>query len=229
MSFQKATRELRTPLLLIQATSGSGKTYSSLCLMKGITSGGKMAIIDTENKRSAIYADEFDFFIRNLAPNEQNINGYIAAMEEAKDKVDGLIVDGISPAWKDLLEKSNKMEGNSYQNWGKLTPLQDKFISYIQNYPKPLICTVRMKQGTALEVNEKGKTVVKKVGLEAVQRNDLEYEFDIAFTIDRDSHKASLAKCNYREVEKYFEENGGEVLLTEEVGQILSKIIKRLS
>ena len=226
MSFQKATREIRTPLLLIQATSGSGKTYSSLCLMKGITSGGKMAIIDTENKRSAIYADEFDFFIRNLAPNEQNINGYIAAMEEAKDKVDGLIVDGISPAWKDLLEKSNKMEGNSYQNWGKLTPLQDKFISYIQNYPKPLICTVRMKQGTALEVNEKGKTVVKKVGLEAVQRNDLEYEFDIAFTIDRDSHKASLAKCNYREVEKYFEENGGEVLLTEEVGQILSKIIK---
>ena len=226
MSFQKATRELRTTLLLIQATSGSGKTYSSLCLMKGITSGGKMAIIDTENKRSAIYADEFDFFIRNLAPNEQNINGYIAAMEEAKDKVDGLIVDGISPAWKDLLEKSNKMEGNSYQNWGKLTPLQDKFISYIQNYPKPLICTVRMKQGTALEVNEKGKTVVKKVGLEAVQRNDLEYEFDIAFTIDRDSHKASLAKCNYREVEKYFEENGGEVLLTEEVGQILSKIIK---
>ena len=226
MSFQKATRELRTPLLLIQATSGSGKTYSSLCLMKGITSGGKMAIIDTENKRSAIYADEFDFFIRNLAPNEQNINGYIAAMEEAKDKVVGLIVDGISPAWKDLLEKSNKMEGNSYQNWGKLTPLQDKFISYIQNYPKPLICTVRMKQGTALEVNEKGKTVVKKVGLEAVQRNDLEYEFDIAFTIDRDSHKASLAKCNYREVEKYFEENGGEVLLTEEVGQILSKIIK---
>lgn len=226
MSFQKAKIEQRIPLWLIQASSGSGKTYSALCLMKGIVNGGKMAVIDTENRRSAIYANDFDFFIRDLAPNEQNINGYIAAMEEAKDKVDGLIVDGLSPAWKDLLDKSNKMEGNSFHNWGKLSPLQDKFLSYIQNYPKPLICTVRMKQGYAMEVNDKGKTVVKKVGLEPVQRNDLDYEFDISFTIDRDSHKASLGKCNYKQVEKYFEENGGEVLLTEEVGKILVKIIK---
>lgn len=225
MSFQKATRELRQCIILIQAPSGSGKTYSALSLMKGITNGGKIAVIDTENKSSATYADEFDFFIKDLSPSEQSINGFITAMEEAKDKVDGLIVDGITPAWKDILEKANKM-GGGFKDWQALTPLQDKFMKYIQGYPKPLIVTVRMKQGYAMETNDKGKAVVKKVGLEPVQRNDLSYEFDVVFNIDRDSHKASLDKCRYKELNKYFEDNQGEVLLTEEVGQLISKAIK---
>lgn len=225
MSFSKATRELRNIIILIQAPSGAGKTYSALSLMKGLTNNGKIAVIDTENRSSATYANEFDFFIKDLTPAEQNINGFTTAMDMAKDKVDGLIVDGLTPAWKDILEKANKM-GGGFKDWQALTPLQDKFMKNIQGYPKPLICTVRMKQGFAMEINDKGKTVVKKVGLEAQQRNDLSYEFDLVFTIDRDSHKASLDKCRFKELNEYFESQGGEVLLTEEVGVIIKKAIK---
>ena len=60
MSFTKATRELRQIVILIQASSGAGKTYSALSLMKGLTSNGKIAVIDTENRSSATYANEFD-------------------------------------------------------------------------------------------------------------------------------------------------------------------------
>ena len=225
MSFQKATRELRQVVILLQASSGSGKTYSALTLMKGLTEGGKIAVIDTENRSSAIYANEFDFYIKDLPPTEQNINGFIAAMELAKDKVDGLIVDGITPAWKDILDRANR-SGGGFKDWQALTPLQDKFMKYIQGYPKPLICTVRMKQGYAMEVNDKGKTVVKKIGLEAQQRNDLSFEFDLVFNIDSVSHKASLDKCRYKELNEYFEDKGGEVLLTEEVGESIKQAIK---
>lgn len=226
MTFQKATRELRVPKILISAVSGGGKTLSAIKLMRGLIGDKPFGLVDAESRSSAIYANEYEFFMHDLVDAEQNINGYIKVMEEAKATLKGLIVDGITPAWKDILEKSNKMEGSSYQNWGKLTPLQDKFMKYIVSFSLPLICTVRSKQGYAMEVNDKGKTVVRKVGLEIEQRNTSDYEFDIHFSIDQSTHRARIEKCRYKEIEEYWNTNGGEVLLTEKVGQIIKKAIK---
>lgn len=226
MSFQKAVRELRIPKIFITSVSGGGKTLSSIKLMRGLIGDKPFGLIDSESRSSAIYANEYEFFMHDLVDTEQSINGYIKVMEEAKSTMKGLIVDGITPAWKDILDKSNKMDGNSFQNWGKLTPFQDKFMKYIVSYPLPLICTCRMKQGYAQEVNDKGKTVIKKIGLSIEQRDTTDYEFDIHFILDNEHHKAKIEKCRYKEVEEYWNANGGEVLLTEEVGQIIKKAIK---
>jgi hypothetical protein len=226
MSFQKATRELRIPKILLSGVSGGGKTLSAIKVMRGLIGDKSFGIIDAESRSSAIYAKDYDFMMCDLVDSEQNINGYIKAMEDAKSVIKGLIVDGITPAWKDILDKSSRMEGSSYQNWGKLTPLQDKFMKYIVSYPLPLVCTVRSKQGYVLELNDKGKQVPKKVGLEIEQRNSSDYEFDIHISIDQSTHKGKIEKCRYSEVEDYFNQNGGEVLLTEEVGVIIKKAIK---
>ena len=53
--FQKATRKQAKLKLAVTGPSGSGKTYSALMLAKGI--GGKIALIDTENKSASLYAE----------------------------------------------------------------------------------------------------------------------------------------------------------------------------
>lgn len=226
--FQKAQRGTRVPKILLTGPAGGGKTKSALRLMKGLVGNKTIALIDTENASSTIYANEFEFLIANLPKSEQNVAGYQRAMNSAitDAKASGVIVDSITPAWKDILDRSNKMEGNSFTNWGKLTPIQESFKDFIIAYQVPLICTVRSKQGYVLEVNEKGKTAPKKVGLEMEQGKDIDYDFDIVFKIDQQTHLASIDKCRYTEVEDYFNQNQGELLLTEEVGEIIRNIVR---
>ena len=228
MSFQKATRGIRPPKILLSGPAGGGKTKSALRLMQGLIGKSSMLVVDTENNSSTIYANEFDFLIHNMEEKDQTIKGYIEVMDKAKTDgtIKGLILDGITPAWKYILDLSNKMEGNSYTNWSKLTPLYDNFKKAVVNYSLPLICTVRSKQDYVLEMNDKGKQVPKKVGLAMEAGKDIDFDFDIVFAIDQTTNMARIDKCRYSEVVEYFKDKGGDVLLTEEVGAIIKKAIK---
>lgn len=228
MSFQKAVRGIRPPKILLSGPAGGGKTKSALRLMEGLIGKANKLVVDSENNSSSIYANEFDFLIHNLEDKDQTIKGYIEVMDRAKVEgtIKGVILDGVTPAWKYILDLSNKMEGNSYTNWAKLTPMFDNFKKAIINYPLPLICTVRSKQDYVLELNEKGKQVPKKVGLAMETGKDLDFDFDIVFAIDQATNLARIDKCRYSEIVEYFKDKGGEVLLTEEVGQIIKKAIK---
>lgn len=228
MTFQKATRGIRPPKILLSGPAGGGKTKSALRLMEGLIGNAPKLVVDSENNSSSIYANEFEFLIHNLEDKDQTIKGYLEVMDKAKAEgtIKGVIIDGVTPAWKYILDLSNKMEGNSYTNWAKLTPMFDNFKKAIINCPLPLICTVRSKQDYVLELNEKGKQVPKKVGLAMETGKDLDFDFDIVFAIDQTTNFARIDKCRYSEIVVYFKNKGGEVLLTEEVGQIIKKAIK---
>lgn len=226
MSFQKATRGIRPPKILISGPAGGGKTKSALRLMEGLIGKVPKLVVDSENNSSSIYANEFDFLIHNLESKDQTVKGYLEILEKAKTESKGVILDGITPAWKYILDLSNKMEGNSYTNWAKLTPLFDNFKNALIAFPLPLICTVRSKQDYVLELNDKGKQVPKKVGLAMETGKDLDFDFDIVFAVDQTTNMARIDKCRYTEIVEYFKDKGGEVLLTEEVGTIIKKAIK---
>jgi hypothetical protein len=56
---ETATRKASPVSVFVQGVSGSGKTYSSLLLARGLAGPGeKIGIIDTEGGRSLIYADD---------------------------------------------------------------------------------------------------------------------------------------------------------------------------
>ena len=84
------------------------------------------------------------------------------------------------------------MQGNSFTNWGKITPLHNAFVQKIQQSPCHIIATIRSKQDYLMQT-QNGKTTVEKVGLKMIQRNGLEYEFTTLLDLNI-AHQAKAEK-----------------------------------
>lgn len=199
--FQKAQKSQVKLRVSIIGPSGSGKTKGALLIATGISNGGKIAVADTENGSSALYADEFNFDMVKIAP-PYTTDKYLEAMADAaKAGYTTLILDSITHQWAGeggLLQRKEALDqrgGDSFRNWGKMTPEQNKFISAILNSPINLICTIRSKTEYAMTGGGDGKKAsVKKLGMAPVQRDGVDYEFDLVLDVDRDSHMALAAK-----------------------------------
>ena len=206
MAFIKATKIVKKARIGLAGPAGSGKTLSALLIAKVF--GKKIAVIDAENFSSVAYAGDvvlngktvkLDFDVNALQP-PYTIDKYIAALGEAGD-YDVVIIDGISPAWAGeggLLEKVDQIASrsnskNSYFAWRNVTPEHNKFIDAMLHCKTNLIVTMRSKVEYALVENDKGKTVPKKMGLAPIQREGMDYEFDIVFDIDI-NHSAIASK-----------------------------------
>jgi hypothetical protein len=118
---------------------------------------------------------------------------YIEAINVCeRANMDVIIIDSISHCWDNLLDFHANLQGNSFTNWAKVTPRQNMFIQRILNSPCHIIATMRSKQDYVL--NEKnGKMIPEKVGLKAVQRDNVDYEFTLVFDIDI-KHNAVASK-----------------------------------
>ena len=82
---------------------------------------------------------------------------------------------------------------NSFTAWRKLTPQHNAFVEAMVRSKLHLVATMRSKMEYVVETNDKGKSVPRKVGLAPVQREGMDYEFDIVFDIDL-NHNAMSTK-----------------------------------
>lgn len=220
---QKAQRGSRIPKILIMGPAGGGKTLGAIKLMEGILGNDNYLLIDTESNSSTIYADKHSFYVKDIPKAEQNVSGFLAAMKFGLDnKVEGVIQDSMSPYWQDLTNRASQA-GGSFTVWKDLSPIHDKYMEKILAFPIPFIGTAQTKQGYVIEqIN--GKSVPKKVGQEPILGKDADYQFDIVFYVDPLTNKARISKCRYEELGEYFEKEGGDVLLNEEVGKLIAKV-----
>lgn len=224
----KAKREKVYTKIALMGASGSGKTYSALRLAQGMAEElkaqtGKEAKIllgNTEKSRGVYYADKFDYDIVNLE-KPYSPEKYIEFINFAVESgYDILILDSTTPEWDGeggCLE-AHTLAGGKYQDWAKVTPRHEKFLSVLAGSPIHIIATMRGKDQYDLEKDDKGKLSVKKLGVGAKQREGFEYEFTATFLIDQKNHIAEAQKDNTGIFE-------GEVgaILSEDFG---SRIIK---
>jgi hypothetical protein len=190
MQFTKATRKKCKMKLALQGSSGSGKTYSALLLAKGLTNNlEKVAVIDTENGSSNLYAHLGDFSVLTLqAPFTPE--KYTESIEQAqKNGFECIIIDSLSHEWfgaGGILDVHSNMSGNSFTNWAKLTPRHNALMEAIINANLHVIATMRSKTDYVIQ-NINGKNVPEKVGLKPVQREDSDYEFTIVFELNKNN------------------------------------------
>lgn len=193
MELRKSSKKQAKIKLALAGCSGSGKTYSSLLLAYGMTNDwSKIAIIDTENGSADLYAHLGNYNVLNLK-STYTPEKYIQAIEICEDAgMEVIIIDSISHCWEYLLEFHSSMQGNSFTNWGKITPRQTAFVQKILGSNSHIISTMRTKQDYVL--NEKnGKLVPEKVGLKTVMRDGIDYEFTIVLDVDM-KHMAKASK-----------------------------------
>lgn len=215
IKFQKAKREKIYVKCLLAGPSGSGKSYTALRMATGMAQedGSRVAVIDTENGRIRYYANEFDF--DDLQLQDFRPESYIEAIEAA---VDGgyhvIVIDGITPEWDWCNATHDAMSGNSFTNWGKITPRHEKFMNKMLECPAHIIATVRGKDSYVLEENG-GKQQPKKVGMGYQARGNTEYSFSATWMLRQDTHVAEIQKDNTHLFEGRYD------VLTEKDGQKL--------
>lgn len=196
--FRKATREQAKLRLALIGPAGSGKTYSALAiasemarLMRESGRGqGRIAVLDTECGSAELYAKTFEFDTMDLT--DHSPMNYVEAISMAeREGYDIVIVDSLSHAWMGrggALEQVDKAVerggGNSFSAWRTVTPKHNALVDKILSCKLHLISTIRAKTEYVQEKNDKGKTEIKKLGMAAVQRDGLEYEFTLVGDID---------------------------------------------
>lgn len=196
MNFRKANKKACKARLALVGPPGSGKTYTALTVgMVLAGERGRIAVIDTERGSASKYSDEFDFDVVELdsyAPatfvdliHQAEANGYAV-----------LIIDSLSHAWNgtdgmleqvDKIAKRNK-SGNTFQAWGDAGPQERGLWDAMLGCSMHVIATMRTKTAYVIDEVEgrdgRKRSVPRKVGMQPVQRADVEFEFDLVGDLD---------------------------------------------
>lgn len=204
-----AAKEKVKLMVGLTGPSGAGKTYSALQLAYGITKDwSKIALADTENRSGLYYAGEktgpwthIDF--PSTIRDGYHPANWVALINkvETLPGIEVLVLDSITHEWQgeggclQLLNRYSKdPKKNSYTSWNDVTPLHNSFVDKIRNSRLHVISTIRSKIGYATEKNEStGRMTPKKIGMEPIQRDGIEYEFGVIFDIDI-THYAQSSK-----------------------------------
>ena len=191
-AFKKATKASAKLRLGLVGPSGSGKTMTALRIAKGL--GGRVAVVDTERGSASLYAGERGLAFDVIELDTYGVERFIEAIKAA---VDGgyatLVIDSLSHAWAgkggilefvDTQGKRNQGGGN-FSAWRDATPRHNSLVDAILGAPLHIICTLRSKVEYVVERID-GRNTVRKIGLQPVQRDGLEYEFTVVGDVTQD-------------------------------------------
>jgi hypothetical protein len=164
------------------------------------------------------YADQFDFDVLPLE-NDYSPEVYTSAISFCEGQgYEVIIVDSLSHAWTgkggalELVDNaSKKYKGNSYVAWREVTPMHRDLVEAMLQSKAHIIGTMRSKTEYVQEKNDRGKTVIRKVGMAPIQREGMDYEFDIVFDMDWD-HNAIVSKSRcFTLADQVFHKPGDDV------------------
>lgn len=200
--------------LALSGPSGAGKTWTALSIAEIIAPDGPVIVIDTEpgdgsQGAAELYADDFTFDTiqweppydpRDLALTLDEL-GRTTAAEGHWPGAEGyavIITDSASHFWRGEGGTLDIADGR-FTGWKTATSTQDHLVNRILRSPAHVIVCTRAKQAYAQSVDGNGKQIVTKLGLEPIQRADLEYEFQVVAMIDTD-HRIDIGKTRCRDL-----------------------------
>lgn len=235
MEFKLATRNQVKIKVGIQGPAGAGKTIGALLIAYGLCGDwSKIGVIDSENESASLYVDRKlqngttigQFRTLTLKPpySPERYSESIKAAEESPE-IEVIVVDSISHEWMgkggilDIHEQMGKM--NDMQKWAKLTPRHNRFIDDILQCRKHMVLCMRSKQDYIMKegTSSSGRATVipEKVGLKAVTKDGVDYEFTLNFDIDINNFATAT-----KDRTAIFKGNP-EFKITKDTGEIIKK------
>lgn len=201
--FQKAVKYEAKGRVALVGPAGSGKSFTMLTLATALAGGGKIAAVDTEHGSLSKYADRFTFDVIELASfSPERFLECLHAAEEAKYAV--FCCDSLSHFWMgkdgalEFVDVARKRSSSrdDMAGWKEFRPHERAMVDAMIASPLHVVCTMRTKNeyvSVEKTFNGKTKTVREKIGLAPVQREGLEYEFDLVMTLN-DENEAIVDK-----------------------------------
>ena len=204
--FKPATRHKLKARIGLEGPAGAGKTFTALRFAFAL--GLKVAVIDTEHGAASKYVGEspdqipWKFLVCELehfAPTS-----YVAAIGAAVDAgAQVIVIDSLSHAWEgvggalDQVDRK-KSSGNAFAAWKDVTPQHRRLVDAMLSCPVHLIATLRSKMGYELVKDERtGKMIPQKIGVKPIQREGMEYEFDVFADLDTEHLlRVSKTRCS---------------------------------
>ncbi len=222
MAFKPAVKRDAKGRVALIGPAGSGKSMTALILARLLAGpDGKIAAVDTEHGSLSKYAhtdtcggagkcllpDHFEFDVEELSDYSPEI--FVDRLTEAEEAGYAVFLcDSLSHFWMgkggalefvDNAAKRQKQNGNGdgMSGWKDLRPHERKMVDRMIASPCHVICTMRTKNDyVETEVNGRKKRV--KIGLAPVQRDGLEYEFDLVGLMnDENDLQIDKTRCSH--------------------------------
>lgn len=197
LTIRKAQRSKAYLKLVIDGVSGSGKTYSSLQIARGIGPEPKVLLIDTENGSGELYSHLYEYDYIRLDPPyspAKYVEAILLAVENGNDVI---IIDSLTHCWKYILSYKESLDAANpkagFSNWAKAKLLFDEVKTALLQCPAHVIACLRAGSEYAESFDSRGNKKFDKVGTKPIAEPDLEYEFTLALRIER-SHLATATK-----------------------------------
>lgn len=202
-AFKPAARE-NTPLIVgLSGASGSGKTFTALELAAGLAGEqGRIAIIDTEGRRSLLYADlpdengkprfRFDHCDLRSPYTPQRFLGALKAAEAAGYSV--IIVDSFSDEYigeGGLVDMAAaERSPNEAAKWAKPKAQHKLVVRWFRQCHCHVLVLMRAEEKVKLEkVTKDGKeqTAVIPIGWQPICEKNTPYDMTVSFMLTPDA------------------------------------------
>jgi energy-coupling factor transporter ATP-binding protein EcfA2 len=191
--FSKAVKYAAKGRIALIGPAGSGKSYTSLLLARALAGpNGRIAAIDTEHGSLSKYADIFDFDVMELDSfSPRSFTEALHAAEAAG--YDVFLCDSLSHFWVgrdgalEFVDMAAKRNKDNMGGWKEFRPHERAMVDEMVSSSCHVICTMRTKTDYQEQTDANGKKKRVKIGLAPVQRDGLEYEFDLVGYMDEDN------------------------------------------
>lgn len=206
LQFRKAVRQAVPMLIGLSGPSGSGKTFSGLLLAAGIAGDkGRVAMIDTENGRGAMYADSPT--IVNYLPQGYEYarldppfppKTYTDAIDAAeKAGITVCLVDSASHEWDGIggceeIAEEKAIKGQP--NWKVAKKLHKRFMMRCLASSMHIIFCLRAREKVQYVKTAQGKTEIVPIGIQPICEKNFMYEMLVSMRVEEETHYAIPVK-----------------------------------